>query len=329
MQTTIPKTSLLFFTVVTILLASIATVAFAAPISVMADKTSYNSGEAVSVTGTATPDTWISIQLYNPNGMRMAISQVQSGSDGAYSVSKIYTFTTADVSGIWKVEAYDSSAVETAQKTFTVTAAPDTTNPTATISIVPSKGSYGLETITITVSADEPLSSCTIHVTQQGSARQTVSASASIGDPSKWGGSYTIMSGYDGTATIHIIAKDLAGNSGEASKSFAVFTGAVSPELEKRVGDLESQVADLESTIAGMSGLTSKVSSLESAQSSLESRISSLEGKINTLTNQVNSLSAKIDALPKAAPNMALVYGALIIGIVAIALSAVSMARKK
>jgi hypothetical protein len=71
---TIPKTPTIFFTILTLLLASLTITAFAAPVSVMTDKDSYNSGEAISVSGTAASNAYVSIQLYDPNDMRKAIA---------------------------------------------------------------------------------------------------------------------------------------------------------------------------------------------------------------------------------------------------------------
>jgi hypothetical protein len=235
---------------------------------------------------------------------------VQADDTGLFSVSSVYTIVSSDVSGTWKVTAYDSSAGRTAEYTFTATAAPDTMAPTLTVSIVPDKANYGLETITITVSADEVLTACVIHVTQQGASQETVASSASIGDNSKWGGTYTISAGNDGTAEIHVIGTDLSGNSGEATKTFAVSTGVVPPGLEDRIGDLESSVSSLESQVAGIS-----VPDL----SEIKSDIASLKSDIAALKAQP----------PPVAPSNMLVYGALIIGIIAIAIAAVSLVRKK
>jgi hypothetical protein len=337
---TIPKTPLLFFTVVTLLVASLSMAAFAAPISVVADKESYNSGELVSVSGVATLDAYVTVQLINPDGMRKAISQTQADGTGTFIAVNVYRFTTADVSGTWKVTAYDSATEETAEYSFYVSAAPDTTAPTLTIMIAPAKGSYGIETITITVSADEPLSECTIQVTQEGASTVTIPSSASDGD-TKWGGTYTIKSGYDGSATIEVMAKDMAGNSADATTTFAVSTGAA---LEKKVSSLESKVTSLESQVSGfetaLSSLQSKVSGLEGEIAGLEGEIAGLEGDIASLKSDIASLKsdiaslksdvADLEARPTPTPvNVWLVYGALIIGIIAIALAGFSLARKK
>jgi polyhydroxyalkanoate synthesis regulator phasin len=318
--------------------------AFAAPISVATDKDSYNSGELVSVSGVATADAYVTVQLINPDGMRKAISQTQADETGTFIAVNIYRFTTADVSGTWTVTAYDSATEETAEYSFHVSAAPDTTPPTLTIMIAPAKASYGIETITITVSANEALSECTIQVTQEGASTVTVPSSASDGG-TKWGGTYTIRSGYDGSAKIEVMAKDMSGNSADATTTFAVSTGAA---LEKKVASLESEVASLESKVSGfetaLSSVQSKVASLEGDIASLEGDIASLEGDIasldSSLRSDIASLKsdiaslksdvADLEARPTPTPvNVWLVYGALIIGIIAIALAGFSLARKK
>jgi hypothetical protein len=183
-------THLPLFIATILILASLATVvpaALAAPITVQTDKDAYGPGESLNVSGTATANAWISIQLFNPDGNRVAIAQ--AGSDGAWSATGIYTFAEDDPQGTWTVKAYDSATGETAETTFTFPAVPaDTIPPTLTVSLVPTKDLYGVETITIVVQADEPLGSCSITVTQAGASPTTVEAPAAVDDPTKWGG---------------------------------------------------------------------------------------------------------------------------------------------
>jgi hypothetical protein len=225
-------THLPLFIATILILASLATVvpaALAAPITVQTDKDAYGPGESLNVSGTATANAWISIQLFNPDGNRVAIAQAQAGSDGAWSATGIYTFAEDDPQGTWTVKAYDSATGETAETTFTFPAVPaDTIPPTLTVSLVPTKDLYGVETITIVVQADEPLGSCSITVTQAGASPTTVEATAAVDDPTKWGGSYSIAEGYDGTATIEVEAADLAGNTQTATAYFTVDTAAPS-----------------------------------------------------------------------------------------------------
>jgi hypothetical protein len=305
---TIQKSPILFFTLITLLVASLAVpMVFANPITVSPNQETYATGEKLSVTGTATPNAQVSIQIKDPSDIRKGVAQTQADDTGAYSASDVFTFVATSAAGAWTVTAYDSTAGDTASAILTVGALKLTS---ATVSIVPDKTIYGAEAITITISGNTPMSSVSIVVTQSGASQVTVGSEASVGDTSKWGGTYMIMAGKDGTATIDIIASDASGNQATAIKTFAVSTGApvVDTELAAQVADLDDTVTGLESDVAG-----------------LESDVAGLESDITALTNTVNNIS------PATGPaiNAALVYGALIIGIIAIAIAGVALARKK
>jgi hypothetical protein len=216
-----------------LLLASLAMIvpaALAAPITIAPDKDAYAPGEALNVSGTATPNSWVTIQLFDPDNVRVAIAQTQADSTGAWSATGVYVFAETDKQGTWTVKAYDSSTGETAEATFTFPAVPaDTIPPTLTVSVTPEKTLYGIETITIVVTADEDLASCSITVTQKGASPVSVETAAAVETPSKWGGSYTIQEGYSGTATIDVAAADLAGN--ESTATAYIEVDAVAPKV--------------------------------------------------------------------------------------------------
>jgi hypothetical protein len=300
----IQKSPILFFTLITLLVATLAIpMAFASPIDVSTDQDSYVVGEQLSVTGAATPNAQVSIQVFDPNDIRRGVAQTTADEAGVFQASNIFTFSAIQETGAWTVTVYDAVADETASATVTLGAL---SLSSATIVIVPSKAVYGAEAITITVSGNTPMSAVAISVTQTGASQVTVASEASVGDDSKWAGTYMIMAGNDGIALISIVANDAAGNQVEATQTFSVATMAGEvPGLE----ELEDKVAALESDING-----------------LESDINGLESDIASLTTTVNNIS-----VPTAAPSMnaALVYGALIIGIIAIVIAGVSLARKK
>jgi len=226
------KTTLPTFFAAVLLLAVLAVVpaALAAPITVATDKDAYAPGESLNVSGTATANAWVTIQLFNPDGDRIAIAQTQADADGNWSKTGVYTFAEDDPQGTWTVKAFDSSTSEIEETTFTFPAVPaDTVPPTLTVSVTPDKDLYGIETITIVVTADEDLDSCSITVTQEGAAAVDVETAAAVDTPSKWGGSYTIKEGYSGTATIAVSAADLAGNEGTATAYIDV--DAVAPTV--------------------------------------------------------------------------------------------------
>ncbi|WP_309492970.1 Ig-like domain-containing protein [Candidatus Hecatella orcuttiae] len=220
--------------VVLIVAAAVLPLAFAAP-TVATDKDTYEPGDSLSVSGTAAANALVSLQLFDPDGVRVAIAQAEADAAGAYSAANIYTFSAQDPTGTWTVKAYEGGAFATA--TFTLRGVVDTTPPSLTLNFTPLKAVYGkADTFTITLTADEPLQSAVIHVNQQGAPlvidgkwAASVEAAASPEDPARWSGSYTIMEGYDGPAQVHAVGIDLAGNKGEATATFQVDT--VAPQL--------------------------------------------------------------------------------------------------
>jgi hypothetical protein len=124
-QTTLP-----FFVALMLLAAAMAVpLAFAAP-TVTTDKSSYLPGEAIVVSGTADADSIVSVQVFDPDGARVAIAQANANAGGAYSVA-VYTFKAADTAGTWMVKAYQGGVTAETTCSFATTA-PPTVTPTAT-----------------------------------------------------------------------------------------------------------------------------------------------------------------------------------------------------
>ncbi len=302
MQIPTQKTTPLFFALILLTAVLAILPVFATPITVTPEKTQYKAGESLTVSGTATPNTDITIQLFDPANRRIAIAQATANSEGAYTATNIYTFSGVDPSGTWTVKVYDPAANEWAEATLSLIV--DVTPPALTITVEPVKPSYKNETITIIVTSDEELKEApTVTVTQTGATPVTVEVTQTAA--LEWTGTYTIMSGYDGPATIEAKASDVAGNQGTVTKTIVV---EVVPAWQKPLSDLEAKVADLESKIAD-----------------LESKVSTLEGKVSTLESDVANLSSQVAALSGAAT---ISYVAIIIGIIAIIVGIIALARK-
>jgi len=309
MQTVPQKTIPLFFTLILVISALTILPAFATQITVQAEKEEYGVNETLTVTGTATPGTLISIQLFDPDGVRVAIGQTEADSEGAYKATNLWVFTKEDKPGTWTVKAYDSAAHLTAEDTFTFTV--DITPPTLTITIEPTKATYKAEPITITVTSNEELKTApTVTVTQAGASPTTVTMSEV--EPLKWSGTYTIVKGYDGTATVEATGEDLAGNTGTAK---ATFTVEVVPAWEKSISELKDKITTLET----------KISSLEEKITSLEGKLTTASGEISTLKSKVDSLSAEVTALSGVAT---IAYVAIVLGIIGIVVGIIAIIRK-
>jgi len=299
MQIPTQKTTPLFFALI-LLTAVLAVIpVFATPITVTPEKTEYKAGESLTVSGTATPNTDVTIQLFDPANRRIAIAQATANSEGAYTATNIYTFSGVDPSGTWTVKAYDPAADEWAEATLSLIV--DVTPPTLTITVEPVKATYKNETITIIVTSDEELKETpTVTVTQTGATPVTVEVTQTAA--LEWTGTYTIMSGYDGPATIEATGTDVAGNQGTATKTIVV---EVVPAWQKPLTELKEE--------------------LEAKIADLEAKISTLEGKVSTLESDVATLKDQVAALSGAAT---ISYVAIIIGIIAIIVGIIALVRK-
>ena len=97
----------------------------------------------------------------------------------------------------------------------------DVTAPTI-LSIIPSINPAKEGSISINITASEQMSALAATVAQNGKA--PVSVSLSSQDNITWSGTYSVVSGYDGTATISVSGNDLAGKSGSGAATFTVDT---------------------------------------------------------------------------------------------------------
>ena len=286
------KTLTLFFTVLLVLATLAILPALASPITVATEKDEYKAGEVLAVSGTATPNALVSIQLFDPNGKRVAITQADADSTGAYSATNIYTFSKEDTTGTWTVKAYDSAADKWAEATFTLTM--DVTPPTLTITISPTKATYKEETITITVTSNEELKAPpVVTVTQAGATpvEVTMTKTADL----TWTGEYTIVAGHDGTATIKATAEDVAGNTGTAT---AEFTVEVTPAWQEPLTNLENK---------------------------MNSKINSLNTTINNISTQVKNLADQVATLSGA---VTIAYVAIVLGLIGIIIGIVALIKK-
>tara|TARA_B100001971_G_scaffold65047_1_gene59824 strand:+ start:729 stop:1565 length:837 start_codon:yes stop_codon:yes gene_type:complete len=107
--------SLLLLTIVIVPLA-------AAVLTLSADQAEYNPGDTLVVSGTATPDSAVAIQVYNPAGGRVAFGQASTDSDGAFSTSVLVWPPTATVMmplGTYRISVSDAGNGDTTEITVT------------------------------------------------------------------------------------------------------------------------------------------------------------------------------------------------------------------
>jgi len=133
--------SLLLLTIVIVPLA-------AAVLTLSADKAEYNPGDTLVVSGTATPDSAVAIQVYNPAGGRVAFGQASTDSDGAFSTSVLVWPPTATVMmplGTYRISVSDAGNGDTTEITVTFAEAVDE-EP-----VVEEEDEVSTTTVTITV----------------------------------------------------------------------------------------------------------------------------------------------------------------------------------
>ena len=80
----------------------------------------YNLGDSISISGTATPNASVSIKILDPSNTTKVESEVQVASDGNYWVSYIYTLKVTDLPGTWRVNVLDLSSNEKNETTYEV-----------------------------------------------------------------------------------------------------------------------------------------------------------------------------------------------------------------
>jgi hypothetical protein len=80
----------------------------------------YNIGESISISGTATPNASVSIKIFDPSNITKVESESQAAPDGNYTMETIYTLELLDKPGTWKLNVYDSSTNETVETPFEV-----------------------------------------------------------------------------------------------------------------------------------------------------------------------------------------------------------------
>ena len=128
------------------------------PLTIQTDKDLYVYGDTLTVEGTATPQSVVTVQLWKPDGSLAAMAQAETGEDGKFTV-ELYRFMAGDPGGKWRVKAYDPVTGNTAEMEVTLSLEEsDTEPPKLVLEISPKKDSYGVgEQVTFTLKSSEEL----------------------------------------------------------------------------------------------------------------------------------------------------------------------------
>jgi hypothetical protein len=81
-------------TLIAILLLTLAPLAVAQQVTVIASKSVYNPGDELVVMGNAPANSYVTLQVYNPQNDLIAFDQVQADGTGAYT-KNIFTWPQA------------------------------------------------------------------------------------------------------------------------------------------------------------------------------------------------------------------------------------------
>jgi hypothetical protein len=106
--------------VVLLMLSTTPVMALGNPPSVVTNKNTYNIGDPIYVTGTATPNASVKITLLDPSNATVVAIQTQVASGGNYSTGRLYTLKVTDEAGNWSVVAVDTSSNMTGKASFGV-----------------------------------------------------------------------------------------------------------------------------------------------------------------------------------------------------------------
>jgi len=217
-----------------ILLVGAASIAItsASPLTVKTNKSTYNPGETIIVTGIAVASADVTIQLFNPSGSMVDIDYVAATAGGSYSKSFVIPSTIPTGSwtyGIYTVKAF--SGTESINATFTISAPPppsDTAPPTIS-SVTPAAGSTATTarpTITVSYSDNVAINTGTAKLTVDGAdvtAMATVTATST---------SYTPTADLSqGSHTLYFEVKDTAGNAANRTWTFTIVIDTTAPTI--------------------------------------------------------------------------------------------------
>ena len=158
--------------VVMALLLAMVPVAFAAVPTVSTSSATYNGGEDLIVSGTASPGQPVTIRVRNPSNTVVSQRVVVAGADGTFSLT-VFTFpenpTTNFPAGTYTVQAITEDGSDSTTVTYTgVPPTPDTTPPEIAHTPVTVALSGEEITISATVTDDRAVASVTLYYRQIG-----------------------------------------------------------------------------------------------------------------------------------------------------------------
>jgi len=308
----------IFFSI--ILCLALVVPAYAQALTVTTDKDVYGPGETIKVSGTAVPDSDVTVQIFNPALQLVDIDVTRAGADGKYTLS--FKIPEKIPTGLWTygtylVKAYMAGQVAT--KTIEIRLAVTVVGrvvdkagvaiPDADVVIGPASGKTLSDgTFTIGLPAE---GTYTVKISKAGYYSYTGSVTAAIGTNNL--GTITLVSYEDKIAELEKKLSDAA----------------------RDISTLKSQLESLSKDVEALKGLSGDVSKLKTQVESLSKDVETLKTQVKVITDiqstvkdlktSVDDLKTTVGALYGPAAQLPILYAlaivAIIIAIVAIILT--------
>jgi len=257
--------------------------AYAQALTVTTDKDVYGPGETIKVSGTAVPDSDVTVQIFNPALQLVDIDVARAGADGKYTLS--FKIPEKIPTGLWTygtylVKAYMAGQVAT--KTIEIRLAVTVVGkvvdkagvpiPDADVIIGPASGKTLSDgTFTIGLPAE---GTYTVKISKAGYYSYTGTVAAAIGTNNL--GTITLVSYEDKIAELEKKISDL-------EKSLS---GAAAD-----ISALKTQLASLSKDVDALKGLSKDVSDLKTKTDSLSKDLSALKSYLDALKTQVRVIT--------------------------------------
>ncbi|MEM1587275.1 MAG: carboxypeptidase regulatory-like domain-containing protein [Candidatus Bathyarchaeia archaeon] len=317
-----------------ILCLALAVPAYAQALTVTTDKGVYGPGETIKVSGTAVPDSDVTVQIFNPALQLVDIDVTKAGADGKYTLS--FRIPEKIPTGLWTygtylVKAYMAGQVAT--KTIEIRLAVTVVGkvvdkagvpiPDADVIIGPASGKTLSDgTFTIGLPAE---GTYTVKISKAGYYSYTGTVTAAIGTNNL--GTITLTSYEDKIAELE---KELAAAKKDISDLKSKLDSATRDisDLKSKLDTATKEISDLKSKL---DAALKDISTLKSDVSALSTRvgvIADLQAGVRDLRSSVDDLKATVGALAGPIAQLPILYILAIVAIV-IAIVAVVLAYRK
>ncbi|MEM4450219.1 MAG: carboxypeptidase regulatory-like domain-containing protein [Nitrososphaerota archaeon] len=294
--------------------------AYAQVLTVTTDKDIYGPGETIKVSGTAVPDSDVTVQIFNPALQLVDIDVARAGADGKYTIS--FKIPEKIPTGLWTygtylVKAYMAGqvAIKTIEIRLAVTVVGKVVDkagvpiPDAEVIIGPASGKTLSDgTFTIGLPAE---GTYTVKISKAGYYSYTGTVAAAIGTNNL--GTITLVSYEDKIAELE---EELAAAKKDISDLKSKLDSAT-----KEISDLKSK---LDAALKDISTLKSDVLALGTKVGV----ITDLQAGVRDLRSSVDDLKATVGALTGPIAQLPILYILAIIAII-IAIIAIILTYRK